>query len=338
MTTYNKAGVNIKRADEFVNRIKIYIESTRKHKKASIVCDIGGFASVRRTCGIIVGMATDGVGSKVCMAAALDHLDTIGEDLVAMNANDLSVTMEPEESFFQDCYSVGKLSLYSGERIIEGIARGCRLANTELTGGETAEMPALYSQSEFDITGTIIGIAKSESSVTKPKNDIRAGMGIFGYRSSGVHANGFALIHKTFEIDYTRPSYARKILDTYYEDLDKRLGDELMTPTTIYTDKISRLRRTYDIAGFAHITGGGLKRNIPRILPPTCNAVLKMGSWTQHPIFGIIARVGNVSQDEMLNIFNCGIGLVVICDVNLVSEGFDYIGDIVAGEGALRFI
>jgi len=336
MTTYRQAGVNIKRADSFVNRIEAIAEPTHKFWKGSILRNFGGFAAVMETSGVILGVSTDGVGTKACVAAALDYLSTIGQDLVAMNANDLWVTMEPETACMTDYYAIAKLSLFSGQRIIEGIARGCNLADIALVGGETAEMPVLYKHGEFDLAGTIIGIATSHKAVMNPKRDIRPHMGVFGFRSSGVHANGFSLIHKAFGINYYYPNEALIKLRTFYNDLDRPLGDEIMRPTSLYTKMISRLRRQPDIAGFAHITGGGLTRNIPRILPHNCDAVLNLKSWPRHPIFDIIAKTGQVSECEMLKTFNCGIGLVAVSDEDLTSHDFYHIGDIVPGEGRLK--
>jgi len=334
--TYKQAGVDVKRADKFVDIVRILAEPTEKYWRGEIVRDIGGFASVLKACGVVLGISTDGVGTKVRMASAMNQLITIGEDLVAMNANDLWVTMEPETACMHDYYAVGKLSITDGDKVIQGIAQGCKLAGTALVGGETAEMPIMYEPNEFELAGTIVGVARSPNAIMYPRRDIRRGMGIFGFPSRGVHSNGFSLIHKVFGIDYKDPNDAHKKLNTFYDELDTTLGDELLKPTLIYPDKISRLRRTYTIAGFAHVTGGGLMRNIPRILPPNLSGLIYTSRWPQQPIFGLIERMGNVAKQEMLKTFNCGIGLVAISADDLTSEGAYYIGDVVPGEATLR--
>lgn len=334
--TYKQAGVNVKRADRFVDIIRTYAEPTHKYWKGEIVRDIGGFASILKACGVVLGISTDGVGTKVRMAAAMNQLTTVGEDLVAMNANDLWVTMEPETACMHDYYAVGKLTLTEGEKIIQGIAQGCKLAGTALVGGETAEMPIMYEPNEFELAGTIVGIAKSSNAIMCPKLDIERTMGVFGFPSSGVHSNGFSLIHKVFGIDYKEPNDAWEKLNTFYDELDTTLGDELMKPTLIYPDKISRLRRAYHIAGLAHVTGGGLLRNIPRILPPNLSALVHTSRWPRQPIFDLIERTGGISKQEMLKTFNCGIGLVAISADDLTSAGAYYIGDVVPGDATLR--
>ncbi|MBI4068296.1 phosphoribosylformylglycinamidine cyclo-ligase [Candidatus Kaiserbacteria bacterium] len=364
MSTYKEAGVDVKLADAFVERIKPHVKSTHKYWDGEMINGLGGFAAVLKWGNNITGISTDGVGSKACIAAALDDLTTIGIDVVAMNANDVCVVMQPERSIFVDYYAVGRLSLHDGERVIQGIAQGCTLANAALVGGETAEMPLVfgshklrfdsskrvaedietpirYLMHEFDLAGTFVGFAHADatdSAVMKPHFTIKKGMGIFGFRSSGLHSNGYSLVHRVFGIDYNEPNQALKILRTHYGDFDRPLGDILLTPTTIYCDKIRLTRNAYSVAGFAHITGGGLARNIPRILPRNCDARVHPDRWPHQPIFDLIAKTGNVSQSEMLRAFNCGIGLVAVSKQDLTPAGYYYMGDIVPGDGKVEFV
>jgi len=364
MSTYKEAGVDVRLADKFVELIKPHVKSTHKYWDGEMVNGSGGYAAVLKWGKTIIGVSTDGVGTKLCIAAALDELSTVGIDLVAMNANDVLVAMQPKTSLLVDYYGVNKLSLHDGERIIQGIATGCKLANAALVGGETAEMPLLfrkhpyhskpaltddermeqpakYAMHEFDLVGTFIGLTDSDetdSAIMKPHFTIKKGMGIFGFRSSGLHSNGYSLVHKVFDIDYSEPNQALKTLRTCYGDFDRPLGDVLLTPTTIYYEKITRTRKAYSVAGFAHITGGGLTRNIPRILPRNCNAVVYTDRWPRQPIFDLIAKTGNISEQEMLKTFNCGIGLVAVSKQDLTPAGYYYIGDVVPGDGKVEFV
>lgn len=330
MTTYKEAGVDVGLADQFVELIKPHAARTLAGFRGKMLAGIGGHAAVAKTCGAVIGLSSDGPGQKMRIAWLLDNLDGLGQDLFAMCANDLWCAMDPEESFFLDYYAVGKLSLADGERIIKSIADACCMAHTVLAGGETAEMRLVYSGGEFDLAGTIVGLARSE--VSALPNRIAPGMQVWGYPSSGVHANGFGLIHRVFGLAGDDWAAGRKLC-TFYNDLGTTLGEELLKPTALYTEIISRVREKHKfyIGGFAHITGGGPVRNIRRILPPDVTAIVNMNALRRAPIFDIIEREGNVKWLEMHHTFNCGMGLVAIADADFSTEGFVHMGEIKKG-------
>lgn len=330
MTTYKEAGVDVGLADQFVELIKPHAARTLMNFRGKMLNSIGGHAAVAKVLGIVVGVSTDGPGQKMRIAALLNMLEGLGQDLVAMCANDLWCTMEPEDALFTDYYSVGKLSLKDGERIIRSIADACCATNSVLVGGETAEMRYVYDEHEFDLSGTIVGLARSE--VSALMNTVAPGMQIWGYPSSGVHANGFGMIHKVFGLTGDDWTAGRKLC-TFYNDLGMTLGEELLKPTMLYTGIISRVREKHKfyIGGFVHITGGGPVRNIRRILPSDCTAVVNMSAIKRQPIFDIIEREGRVKWLEMHRTFNCGVGLIAIANADLTSEGFSHMGEIKKG-------
>lgn len=331
MTTYKDAGVDVGLADEFVELIKPHAARTLANFRGRMLNSIGGHAAVAKVWGIVVGVSADGPGQKMHIAALLDMLDGLGQDLVAMCANDLWCTMEPEEALFTDYYAVGRLSLKDGERIIKSIADACYATNSVLVGGETAEMRYVYNEHEFDLAGTSVGLARSE--VSALPNEVKPGMQVWGYPSSGVHANGFGLIHQVFGLAGDDWTAGRKLC-MFYSDLGMTLGEELLKPTALYTNVISRVREKHKfyIGGFAHITGGGLVRNIRRILPPDCTAVVNMSSIKRQPIFDIIERESKVKWLEMHRTFNCGVGLIAIASADLSTEGFIHMGEIRKGD------
>jgi phosphoribosylformylglycinamidine cyclo-ligase len=254
---------------------------------------------------------TDGVGTKLKLAFELDRHDTIGIDLVAMSVNDILV-LGAEPLFFLDYFACGKLAVATATQVVKGIAAGCEQAGCALIGGETAEMPGMYPAGEYDLAGFAVGVVEKSRIIDGSK--IVAGDAVLGLASSGAHSNGYSLI--------------RKIVGTRQDDLaadfdGRTLGQALLEPTRIYVRSVLQLVRAGSVKGLAHITGGGLLDNVPRILPEQLCARLQRDSWTPQPLFAWLQRNGNIAESEMLRVFNCGIGMVVIVaeqDAGTASE------------------
>ncbi|HBL15927.1 MAG: phosphoribosylformylglycinamidine cyclo-ligase [Elusimicrobia bacterium GWA2_69_24] len=314
MLTYKKAGVDIDAADKLVEFIQ---------KKAPA---IGGFSGLYPIDGgeTFLAATTDGVGTKLKLAFALDRHETIGIDLVAMCVNDL-LTVGARPLFFLDYYAMGKLDLAKSKRILSGILEGCRQGGLALLGGETAEMPGFYAGGEYDLAGFAVGIVSKGDVIDGSK--IFPGDLVVGLPSSGVHSNGFSLVRKVFDGRHLR-----------------RRAAKLLTPTRIYTSAIRRLmdgfrKRRQLILGMAHITGGGIPENLPRVLPPRTKAVIRPGSWRIPAVFGEIQKRGKVPEAEMWRTFNMGIGMVLVIRPNSLdlarrlNPELIPIGRIEAGEG-----
>jgi phosphoribosylformylglycinamidine cyclo-ligase len=254
--------------------------------------------------------STDGVGTKLKIAAMLDRHDTVGIDLVAMCINDI-IVQGAKPLFFLDYLSMGKLNNDRAATIIKGIGEGCIQAKCALIGGETAEMPGYYKDNEYDLAGFAVGIIDNSKIIDG--TEIRVGHKLIGLASSGLHSNGYSLVRKLcFDI-------LKLKLDQEIPELGKTLGEELLTPTRIYTDPILSLIKDLPIHGLAHITGGGIVDNILRIIPQACNIMIRKDSWEVPPIFSFLQRAGNISEPEMMRTFNNGIGMVVVVPDN-VSE------------------
>ncbi len=311
--TYKDAGVDIDAGNRFVDLIKPLVKKT---SRPEVLTDIGGFGGLfslnsskyqRPT----LVAATDGVGTKLKLAFLLDKHDTVGIDLVAMCVNDI-IVQGAEPLFFLDYLATAKLSPEQAVDVVKGIAEGCKQANCALLGGETAEMPGMYSGGEYDLAGFSVGVVDNNKIIdgsTITKNDL-----IIGIASSGLHSNGFSLARKicleTLQLD----------LASQPDALDKTLGEELLTPTRIYVKTILNLIRDFDIKGIAHITGGGLLENIPRILPTHCKAVINRNSWDKPAIFEMLRQGGNIPEDEMCRTFNYGIGMVLVVSPDEVDD------------------
>jgi phosphoribosylformylglycinamidine cyclo-ligase len=263
--------------------------------------------------------ATDGVGTKLKLAIDTGIHDGIGIDLVAMSVNDI-VVQGAEPLFFLDYFATGKLDLGVAETVIADIARGCQEAGCALIGGETAEMPGLYAAGDYDLAGFAVGAVERGASL--PRNDIAAGDVILALPSTGVHANGFSLVRRVVEqsgLRLTGPA-------PFAPELP--LGQALLTPTRIYVRQIlETIRRTGAVKGLAHITGGGLTDNIPRVLPPTLAAEIDLGAWTLPPVFTWLMREARLSEEDMLRTFNCGIGMIVIVGPGDVERALEHLGD-----------
>ncbi|MBI3769485.1 MAG: phosphoribosylformylglycinamidine cyclo-ligase [Deltaproteobacteria bacterium] len=304
--TYAAAGVDIDAGERLVRRIAPLARATRRRE---ILAGVGGFAALARIPSRyrhpLLVTCTDGVGTKLRIAFALDRHDTIGIDLVAMSVNDL-LTVGAEPLLFLDYFATGALDVRQGTALVRGIARGCRLAGCSLVGGETAELPSFYKRGEYDVAGFAVGVV--ERAAVLDGRRVRPGDALIGLPSTGLHSNGYALARKVLL------ARARLSLDTVPADLRVSLGEELLRPTRIYVRPVRELLATTPRAvhGMAHVTGGGLPGNLPRILPAGCRAVVRRGTWRIPPVFTMIERLGRVSRREMDRTFNNGIGFVLV--------------------------
>ena len=301
---YKAAGVDIDAGNIFVEKIKPLIASTRRK---GVISELGGFGGLfaldtgeMREPVLVSG--TDGVGTKLKLALTMGNLGTIGIDLVAMCVNDIACS-GAHPLFFLDYLATARLKPKEHVAVVEGIAAGCREAKCALIGGETAEMPDLYSGDDFDLAGFAVGIVDRNEIIDG--SDIGVGQAIVGLASSGFHSNGYSLIRRIVRD-------ASLNLSQTYDGLDHPLGEMLLTPTIIYSPIIEGLRRDFDVNGVVHITGGGLRENIPRILPAGVQAAIALNSWKMPPLFRLFQRHGSIDDEEMLRVFNCGIGMVLI--------------------------
>ncbi|HTT12152.1 MAG TPA: phosphoribosylformylglycinamidine cyclo-ligase [Burkholderiaceae bacterium] len=299
--TYAAAGVSIDAGDALVERIK---PLARRTMIPGVLGGIGGFGGLfelpkgLREPVLVTG--TDGVGTKLKLAFALERHDTVGQDLVAMNVNDILV-QGARPLFFLDYYACGKLDIDVAARVVEGIARGCELAGCALIGGETAEMPGMYAEGEYDLAGFAVGVV--EKSQIIDGRSIVPGDAVLGLASSGPHSNGYSLIRKIVEVSGA----------SYLDDFNGRpLGEVLLAPTRIYCRQVLAVHAEVRLKGMAHITGGGLVENVPRMLPEPTQAVIERASWHRPAIFDWLQRAGRVGDAEMFRVLNNGIGLVVV--------------------------
>ena len=299
--TYRDAGVDIDAGDELVERIKPVV---RRTQRPEVLAGIGGFgALVEIPAGYkqpVLVSGTDGVGTKLRLAIDTARHDTIGIDLVAMCVNDV-VVQGAEPLFFLDYYATGKLRVDVAEAVIRGIAEGCVQAGAALVGGETAEMPGIYSGDDYDLAGFCVGVVEKSAIIDGTR--INPGDALIGLASSGPHSNGYSLIRKLIEVAKANPD---TVLD------GRPLFDRLLTPTRIYVKALLELIRTVPVHGLAHITGGGITDNIPRVLSDGLEVVLERGSWQRDPVFDWLQRTARISPAEMYRTFNCGIGMVAI--------------------------
>lgn len=303
--TYKKSGVDIDEGERFVKLISPFAKSTFRHE---VMTDIGLFGAlfkldIAKYKEPVLVSGTDGVGTKLKIAFMADKHDTVGIDLVAMCVNDI-LTSGAEPLFFLDYLATGKLIAEKAKEIIKGIAAGCKEAGCALIGGETAEMPGFYKQDEYDIAGFAVGVVNRDEIV----DGSRASEGdiIIGVSSNGLHSNGYSLVRKIFfDLCNFKP-------DTFLPDLNSTVADELLKPTRIYVKAFNSLKGRVDIKAMAHITGGGIVGNLPRILKKGVMAVIRMESWQRQPIFELIKNLGNVPEDDMRKTFNLGIGYIFI--------------------------
>ena len=331
--SYKEAGVDIDKADAFVQSIRPLVKATHR---TGVIGEIGGFGGlfhldVEKYRNPVLVSATDGVGTKIKIAVLMDRHHTIGIDLVAMCVNDI-ITCGATPLFFLDYLAMGQLSSETAIQIVEGITAGCRQARCSLIGGETAEMPGMYQPGDYDLAGFVVGVVEREHLLDG--SDIAVGHCLIGLASSGLHANGYSLVRKVL-LEQHKYSVFDEI-----PVLPEPLGEELLKPTRIYSETVLNLLRDFPLSGICHITGGGLSGNLPRILPRSCQAVINLASWPVPPIFNILQELGNIPVPEMFRTFNNGIGLVLAVpaeqktDVLLRLQGLQeeayVIGDIVA--------
>jgi len=302
--TYRAAGVDIAAGEALVERIKPLARATGR---AGVMGGIGGFAALfdLKAAGFadpVLVSSTDGVGTKLKIAIDAGRHDTVGIDLVAMCVNDL-VVQGAEPLFFLDYFATGALEVEQAAAVVAGIAEGCRIAGCALVGGETAEMPGLYASGDYDLAGFAVGAAERGDLLPR---GVAPGDTVLGLASSGVHSNGFSLVRRIVaggNAGWGAPAPFAA---------GKTLGEALLTPTRIYVKPLLALHRAGLLKAAAHITGGGLPGNFPRVLPPGTRAVIDAGAWPLPPVFAWLARMGGVEAEEMLRVFNCGIGMVLV--------------------------
>ena len=321
--SYRAAGVDIDAGDALVEAIKPYAKRTMRPE---VLAGIGGFGALfeisKKYREPVLVAGTDGVGTKLKLAFQLQRHDTVGIDLVAMSVNDVLV-QGAEPLFFLDYFACGKLDVASATQVIAGVARGCELAGCALIGGETAEMPSMYPAGEYDLAGFAVGVV--EKSAVIDGTGIAAGDVVLGLASSGAHSNGYSLIRAV--IERVKPDLA--------SDFHGRpFGDVLLEPTRIYVKPLLALMRKIKLKGLAHITGGGLVENIPRVLPQGVRAVLERSAWPMPPLFKWLQQNGGVAETEMHRVFNCGIGMVLIVAQADAAAAMRLLGD--SGENVYR--
>jgi phosphoribosylformylglycinamidine cyclo-ligase len=299
--SYRDAGVDIDAGNALIERIKPIVKQTFR---PGVLTGLGGFGALfelplDRYREPVLVSGTDGVGTKLKLALELRKHDTIGIDLVAMCANDI-VVAGAEPLFFLDYYATGHLDVEVAADVIKGIATGCELAGAALTGGETAEMPGMYAAGDYDLAGFCVGIAE-KSRLIQPER-VAAGDVLIGLASSGPHSNGYSLIRKILEV--SDADLAQPLGET-------TLGEALLAPTRIYVKPLLALMESIEIHALAHITGGGLPENLPRVLPDSCRAVIDSDSWPLPAVFQWLRQQGGVANSELLRTFNCGVGMVI---------------------------
>jgi len=336
--TYRDAGVDIDAGNALVERIKSVSQRTRRPE---VLSGLGGFGAL---CEIPEGYrqpvlvsGTDGVGTKLKLAMDLGKHDTIGIDLVAMCTNDIAV-VGAEPLLFLDYYATGKLNVDIAAQVVAGIGKGCELAGAALVGGETAEMPGMYHGEDYDLAGFCTGVVEKDAIIDG--RHVAAGDALIALPSSGPHSNGYSLIRKIIEVTGAD-------LHAPFEDAGS-LGEALLAPTIIYNRPLLALQHEIRPHALAHITGGGLMENIPRVLPVGCGARIDLHSWQLPPVFAWLQKGGNIEQTELYRTFNCGIGMVLavaqekaeIAIEFLREQGIDawLVGDIVNGQSGVELV
>jgi phosphoribosylformylglycinamidine cyclo-ligase len=311
--TYKDAGVDIDKADAFIDAIRPLVKSTYR---TGVLGDIGSFGGMfhlgaDRYRDPVLVSATDGVGTKLKIAILMNRHDTIGIDLVAMCANDI-VVHGATPLFFLDYLAMGQMAPEVATLILEGITHGCKQARCSLIGGETAEMPGIYQSGDYDLAGFVVGVVERDQIIDG--SSIAVGHRLIGIASSGLHANGFSLVRRVLL------EHHGYLVDDVVPELGGPLGEELLKPTRIYVEPVLNLLRDFPLSGICHITGGGLTDNLPRVLPKSCQAVVHRDSWPVPPIFPFLRDKGNIPDADMLRTFNNGIGMVVVVPEEHVDD------------------
>ncbi|UXY15258.1 phosphoribosylformylglycinamidine cyclo-ligase [Chitiniphilus purpureus] len=317
--SYRDAGVDIDAGDQLVENIKPFAKRTMRPEVLSGIGGFGGLIEIsKKFKEPVLVSGTDGVGTKLKLAFELNRHDTVGQDLVAMSVNDILV-QGAEPLFFLDYFACGKLDVNTATEVIRGIALGCELAGCALIGGETAEMPGMYPVGEYDLAGFAVGVVEKSQVITG--RTITPGDAVLGLASSGAHSNGYSLIRKILHL--TEADYAAGF------DAGRSLADVVMAPTRIYVKPLLKLMAQLPVKGMAHITGGGITENVPRVLPDNVVAQIDAGSWAFPKLFQWLQKEGNVATAEMYRTFNCGVGMVVI----VAAEQAEQAAALLAAEG-----
>ena len=335
-TEYEKAGVSLEAGYESVRRIRKHIDKTRRPGMMGGIGSFGGLfdLSMLNMKEPVLVSGTDGVGTKLKLAMMMNKHDTIGQDAVAMCVNDI-IAQGAQPLFFLDYIAVGKNSPEKIEQIVKGVADGCVLANCALVGGETAEMPDMYGEEDYDIAGFAVGAVEKSDIITGEHT--RPGDVVIGLASSGVHSNGFSLVRKIVLKDHQLD------LNTKFDELQDSLGNTLLTPTRIYVRPVLEVLKQIRVHGIAHITGGGFDENMPRCLNAGLGIHIRQGSWTIPPVFDVLQRLSGMDRRQMFNVFNMGIGMILVVDRADEKQTLDVlrqqgetawtIGEVVEGEG-----
>lgn len=310
---YSEAGVSLEAGYKSVDLIKKHVART---KRAGMVSGIGSFGGLFDLASLgykepMLVSGTDGVGTKLKLAFMMDKHDTIGQDVVAMCVNDV-IAQGAAPLFFLDYIAVGKNFPEKIEQIVKGVADGCVMADCALIGGETAEMPDMYDIDDYDIAGFTVGCVEKSKIITGEKT--KAGDVVIGLASSGVHSNGFSLVRKIVLKDNALD------LNTKFEELSDSLGNTLLTPTRIYVRPVLEVLKSVDVHGIAHITGGGFYENMPRCLNEGLGIEITKGTWEVLPIFKVLQKLSGMEENEMYNVFNMGVGMILVVDENDVEE------------------
>lgn len=310
--TYKEAGVNIDAGNQFVRAIKPLIQKT---KRPEVISSLGGFASLFSINQLkyeepVLVSTTDGVGTKLLIAQEMGKYRGLGQDLVAMSVNDLVCT-GAEPLFFLDYFACGRLDPKKATQVVEGMSDSLASIQCALVGGETAEMPGIYNENEFDLAGFAVGVVNRSEIIDG--SGIGLGNKIIGLASSGIHSNGFSLVRKiiqdrSLDLQHTYPGFTRN------------LGETLLEPTRIYVNPVLKIKSQIPILGIAHITGGGLTENLPRILPHSAQAQIQAQAWERPPIFEFLQTQGNIEDSEMYRVFNCGVGLALVVSQQHAEE------------------
>ena len=337
--TYKDAGVDIDAGDLFVEKIKPYVKSTFRPEVMTHIGGFGGLFALKKYKAPVLVSGTDGVGTKLKIAFLMNRHDTVGIDLVAMCVNDI-IVQGAEPLFFLDYFATGKLKPQEHSDIVKGIAAGCKQSGCALIGGETAEMPSFYGEGEYDLAGFAVGVVEKKKLIDGSR--IKPGDLLVGLASSGLHSNGFSLVRKTL---FEKAGYG--VRDVLSELGMAPLGEVLLTPTRIYAKTVASLLKDFDIRGMAHITGGGITENTPRMLPKGVSALIRKGTWEVHPIFKLIRKKAQVDDDEMYRDFNMGLGMVlavpkkqaeaVMKKAAKLGEKAYLIGEIVKGKQVVKY-
>ena len=337
--TYKDAGVDIDAGDLFVQKIKPFVRSTMRPEVLTDIGGFGGLFALKKYRNPVLVSGTDGVGTKLKIAFLMNKHNTVGIDLVAMCVNDI-VVQGAEPLFFLDYFATGKLKPEDHANIVKGIADGCKQAGCALIGGETAEMPSFYAEDEYDLAGFAVGVVEKKKIVDGSR--IKPGDQLIGLASSGIHSNGYSLVRKVL---LEKAGYG--VEDTLTELGNGTLGEVLLTPTRIYVKTILALMKDFDIRGMAHITGGGITENTPRMLPKGTQALIRKKTWDIPPVFRLLQKKSGVDEAEMYRAFNMGIGMVlavpkkqadaVMKKAAKLGEKAYRIGEIIKGKQGVKY-